>query len=110
MGRLGGTPNTSLGGRYNPSTDTWTKISSLNAPTPRAYHNAVWTGTEMIVWGGDNGLGRVFTGKLAGVLNDGARYNPGSDSWSPISNSNAPTSREGATAVWTGTEMIVWGG
>jgi len=40
------------GGRYNPSTDTWTPTSASNAPTARAYHTAVWTGSEMIVWGG----------------------------------------------------------
>ena len=40
------------GGRYNPSTDTWTTTSAINAPPARAYHTAIWTGTEMIVWGG----------------------------------------------------------
>ena len=41
------------GGRYNPNTDTWTATSLANAPTPRADHTAVWTGVEMIIWGGD---------------------------------------------------------
>ena len=40
------------GGRYNPSTDTWTRTSTIGAPAPRALHAAVWTGSEMIVWGG----------------------------------------------------------
>src|SRR5882724_6527058 len=32
------------------------------------------------------------------------------DSWTATSTTNAPTARYGHTAVWTGTEMIVWGG
>jgi hypothetical protein len=34
------------------SDETWTTISTINAPAPRASHTAVWTGSEMIVWGG----------------------------------------------------------
>ncbi len=37
----------------------------------------VWTGTEMIVWGGNDWL-------FLGDLGDGARYNPATDSWTPI--------------------------
>ena len=43
------------GGRYNPSTDTWIATSTINAPDGRTGHTAVWTGSEMIVWGGDHG-------------------------------------------------------
>ena len=32
--------------------DTWTPTSTTNAPSGREYHTAVWTGSEMIVWGG----------------------------------------------------------
>ena len=32
--------------------DTWTATSTTNAPTARIGHTAVWTGSEMIVWGG----------------------------------------------------------
>ena len=32
--------------------DTWTSTSLTNAPTGRYYYTAVWTGSEMIVWGG----------------------------------------------------------
>ena len=42
------------GGRYNPSTDSWTATSTTNAPDARCLHTAVWTGSEMIVWGGSN--------------------------------------------------------
>jgi N-acetylneuraminic acid mutarotase len=90
------------GGRYNPSTDSWTATSTANAPTGRDYHTAAWTGSEMIVWGGqgDNSIS----------LNSGGRYNPGTDTWTATATSNAPSVRDSHTAVWTGNEMIVWGG
>jgi hypothetical protein len=41
------------GGRYDPATDTWVATSTgAGVPSPRLYHTAVWTDTEMIVWGG----------------------------------------------------------
>ena len=43
---------TETGGRYNPSADSWTATSTTNAPVKRWDHAAVWTGNEMIVWGG----------------------------------------------------------
>jgi N-acetylneuraminic acid mutarotase len=44
------------GGRYNPNTNTWTATSTTNAPTARSAHTVVWTGSEMIVWGGYDGM------------------------------------------------------
>jgi N-acetylneuraminic acid mutarotase len=89
------------GGKYNPTTDSWTATSITDAPSARSSHTAVWTGSEMIVWGGAND---------SGYLNSGGRYNPGTDSWVATSTTNEPTARNGHTAVWTGNEMIVWGG
>src|SRR5262249_25759196 len=93
-----GTGVPSTGGRYNPGTDSWMATSTTNAPTSRGRHTAVWTGTEMIVW---------CRNAEGGFLNTGGRYNPTTDSWTPTSTANAPT---GGTAVWSGTVMIVWGG
>jgi N-acetylneuraminic acid mutarotase len=91
------------GGRYDPSTDSWTATSTTNAPAGRVDHTAVWTGTEMIVWGGVGRSGPNY-------LNTGGRYNPGADSWTATSTTNGPDGRADHTAVWTGSEMIVWGG
>jgi N-acetylneuraminic acid mutarotase len=90
-------------GRYDPSTDTWAPISGVGAPSPRSTHTAVWAGDEMIVWGG-------FATSTYAALNTGGRYDPSSDSWTPTSTASAPGGRHGHTAVWTGNEMIVWGG
>jgi hypothetical protein len=32
--------------------DTWTATSTLNAPDPRDLHAMIWTGSEVITWGG----------------------------------------------------------
>jgi hypothetical protein len=52
----------------------------------------------MIVWGG------------AGQPYAGGKYFPIANSWIAPSTANAPSARYGHTAVWTGSEMIVWGG
>ncbi len=104
-GSAGVLPTTSFntGGRYDPATDSWTPTSTQNAPSARQFHTAVWAGHEMIVWGGG-------TESLSTSFNTGGRYDPATDSWTPTSTLNAPTARSGHSAVWTGTEMIVWGG
>ena len=95
----------SSGGKYNPGTDSWTATSTNNAPAARTYHAAVWTGSEMIVWGG---------GDSFSFLNTGGRYNPSTDSWTATNTIDAPAARQfptnGQAAVWTDSEMIVWGG
>src|SRR5205807_10104251 len=40
------------GGRYKPTMDSRTATSTINGPDGRQYHTSVWTGNEMIVWGG----------------------------------------------------------
>jgi hypothetical protein len=69
--------------------DTWTSTSITNVPEARGEHTAVWTGSEMIVWGGE---GNTY-------LNTGARYNPTTDSWTATSTTNAPSVRYSHTAV-----------
>jgi len=89
------------GGRYDPILNEWRPIATTNAPPPAAHHTAVWTGTEMLVWGGTNGTS---------PMNMGGRYDPVSDTWAPISTVDSPSPRAVHAAVWTGSEMIVWGG
>ena len=83
--------------------DSWTPTSTTNAPAARWYHTAVWTGSQMIVWGG-------FSCSPCVYFNTGGRYDPGADTWIATSTTNAPEGRGYPTAVWTGSEMIVWGG
>ncbi len=91
------------GFKYDPGEDGWQEISASGFPSGRGYHTAVWTGTEMIVWGG--------WGTSPTYKSDGGRYNPSNDSWTATpTGGNCPSERINHTAVWTGTEMIIWGG
>lgn len=55
--------------------DTWSR-TRYQAPDARAIPDAIWTGTEMIVWGGSRGeFGYVFNQFLTG-----GRYNPSTES------------------------------
>src|SRR5437660_550683 len=76
--------------------DSWTATSTTSAPAARSAHTAVWTGSEMIVWGGFNDS----------YLNTGGRYNPSTDSWTATSTTNAPAGRYSHTAVWTGSHIM----
>ena len=82
--------------------DAWTATSMTGAPSARVAHTAVWTGSEMIVWGGTTGGSSNF--------NTGGRYNPATDSWMTTNTTGAPSARYVHIALWTGSEMIVWGG
>lgn len=97
------------GGSYQPATSTWTALAN-GSPAPRYGHTAVWTGTELIVWGGT--AGNIFSAPngMDFACNDGARFNPTTGVWTPLPAPNAPSARYNHSAVWTGTEMIVWGG
>src|SRR5262249_46548907 len=88
------------GGRLG---SAWNATSATNAPTARAQHTAVWTGREMIVFGGFDSTGSPLASR--------ARYNPATDHWTTLpSGGSAPSARGNHSAVWTGQYMIIWGG
>jgi Protein metal binding site. len=98
-----------IGGRYRPATDEWLPIAQDSAVLNYAQsqgQTAIWTGSRMIVWGGGNLLGDFG----APFYNTGGIYDPTINSWSPTSTINAPSARSGHAVVWTGTEMLIWGG
>jgi len=75
---------------YNPATRTWRRLPT--PPGPResvGNHPAVWTGTEMIVW-------------------PSKAFNPGTNRWRTLP--HAPTMDASGLVVWTGREVIGWGG
>jgi hypothetical protein len=83
------------GAAYDPRTDTWRDLQP-SPLTPTGWHSAVWSGHEMIVWGGTGGA-------------SGAGYDPATGRWRVLT--DGPLSgRVDHRAVWTGEEMIVWGG
>src|SRR4051812_31071749 len=83
--------------------------STLPAPPLPGRENAasVWTGTEVIFWGGMTPAVGGSTSRP--VRGDGAAYDPATGTWRLLP--AAPIGpRSNAASVWTGTEMIVWGG
>lgn len=90
------------GGRYDPVANTWTSTSTTGAPSARYDFTSIWSGTYMVIWGGQNSGGTL--------LGTGGRYNPSTNAWSAVTATGAPTARSGHTAVWTGSKMIIWGG
>ena len=87
--------------RFNPTANTWIGMTTNDAPVARTGHSAVWFGAELLVWGGYNGSSH---------LNDGGRYNPAADNWVAITAAAPPSPRQGASGVWTGAEVLIWGG
>lgn len=84
---------------YNPSNDSWSKISNLNAPSARDNHASVWTGKEMLIIGGRG---------VTGALSDSYAYNPKTDVWRQLEGSVGK--RFNSTAVWTGKYVLLFGG
>jgi len=62
-----------------------------------------WPSTEMIVWGGTHGRPRST------FVADGGSYNLATDTWTPLPPSPLRP-RIGAMAIWTGEDVIIWGG
>ncbi|HEV8202500.1 MAG TPA: hypothetical protein VGS03_21010 [Candidatus Polarisedimenticolia bacterium] len=103
-GGFDGASDQGTGGLYDPATDTWTATSTTNAPLARESHVAVWAGevSDLILWGGED--------DSAHVLNTGGRYNPATGVWTATSTTGTPLWGLLGASIWTGTEMIVWGG
>ncbi|MCU0253703.1 MAG: MopE-related protein [Acidobacteria bacterium] len=98
-----GNPPADTGARYDPATDRWRAVSTVDAPSPRELHSAVWTDQEMVVWGGLDPTGSP-------PADAGGRYDPERDRWGATTADRAPRGRAHHTAVWKIWEMIVWGG
>ena len=84
---------------------------SATSPAPvqgRVGHSGVWTGRELVVWGGHPGPRSVDDKEVTdGTV--GAAYDPAADAWRVIAAAPlAPRVRH--VVAWTGTEMLVWGG
>ncbi len=77
----------------------WTELPL--PPEPANATSSVWTGRELIRWGGyviDS------TTQKDTYLTTGFGFDPSSDTWSPIP--PAPEARSDATGIWTGSEAL----
>jgi Galactose oxidase, central domain/Kelch motif len=87
---------------YNPATNRWRQLPGMEVG--RIGHSAVWTGRQLLVWGGQTVRAGVRTAPPHGLA-----YDPAANRWSTLP--TAPLrGRTGHLAVWTGDQMLVWGG
>ncbi len=92
------------GAVYTPASGSWTPMAAPPASLAgRDSFAAVWTGEQMLVWGGRSGACAPC------FQSDGAAYDLRSDTWTPMAPSPLG-GRAGTRAVWTGRDMLIWGG
>lgn len=89
------------GAAYEPAARTWRPLPR-GPLAGRSSAAAVWTGKEVLIWGGRGG------GDPNDGLNDGAAFDPARGKWRMLSPSPL-LPRVPVAAVWTGSEMVVWG-
>lgn len=96
----GGRAGLADGAAYDPARDRWRRIATSHL-TARDRPRGVWTGRELVVWGG------IPQGGVSGAY--AAVYDPARDRWRTLP--DGPLSRRSNhTMVWTGREVLVWGG
>src|SRR5664279_4643598 len=83
---------------YNPSTNLWRQLaaSPLEGRWPPGI--TVWTGREMIGWGG---------GCCGDAFSTGAAYNPATNTWRRLAASTLAPSQS-ATGAWDGHEVLLF--
>jgi hypothetical protein len=87
---------------YDPASNRWRSLPVMQAG--RIGHTAVWTGQQLLAWGGQTVRAGSFVAPPHGVA-----YDPTRNRWSPLPKSPL-RGRTGHLAVWTGTQMLIWGG
>ncbi len=96
------------GWAYTPDSGAWSEVPA--APiAPRTLHSVVWTGDELIVWGGMDATTDDGSLYRTTMYADGAAWNPTTQTWRTL----APSPLAGRAqhgAVWTDTTMAVLGG
>ena len=76
--------------RFDPIANSWDEIASIPAPGTEGPGGAV-----------------VLDGTVIAMVGGSAIYNPETDSWGPV---QLPGSAFAPDMVWTGTELLMWGG
>jgi N-acetylneuraminic acid mutarotase len=103
--RKGAADSGGRGAAYNPTTRRWRELPAAPLRNRGGAHTA-WTGKVLLVIGG-SGTRQDET------FRDGAAYEPAKDSWTalpaPPAGVALPTG-DGAAAVWTGDELLLWNG
>ena len=94
---------------YDIASDRWSSLPLGGAaPAPRTGAVTIWTGRELIVWGGAI-LDEGSMPPAPRLADDGARLDPATGKWTPMAKAGAPSARVDGRAVWTGSRLLVYG-
>lgn len=77
---------------------SWRRIQPFPL-APRFDPVTVWTGKELVVWGGHDRILRT----------DGAAYDPATDSWRVLPEAGRTATRQDTGVTWTGSEAVFVG-
>jgi N-acetylneuraminic acid mutarotase len=91
---------------FDPATNKWSAGDATGAPLARQYGTTVWTGSALLPFGGYDG--RTASGMAQ--FGSGGIFDVRLNRWTYAYKTEAVQGRQGHTAVWTGAEMIVFGG
>jgi hypothetical protein len=93
---------------YNYSANTWDSIRTVQSPSVRYNHKAVWTGSEIVIFGGSAVASPVSD---TDYLNTGARYSPFTNQWAPLPAilTSFPGRKKFAMVAST-YGILIWGG
>lgn len=101
-GGISETDNFTDGALYDPAADAWRPISAFPL-APRTEPAVAWADARLVVWGGRN----VY--RPNEVFDDGAAYDPATDTWETMP--GAPIGPRTMTAVASlGSQVLIWGG
>jgi hypothetical protein len=92
----------------------WRPLPTKDSPSGRRDGVMCSTGKKVLLWGGHQ-LGGGFIGERERVLprtalNEVVAFYPADQQWQALPSRDAPSARWKCSSVWTGNEMIVWGG
>ena len=100
-GRTVGRQLLSDGAVLDLGTRTWTSMAGAGAPTARYQASGLWTGDELLVFGGQD---------AGGVASGGHAWRRSSGTWRNLPSSSPAVARYSGLAAWTGTELLLFGG
>jgi tetrahydromethanopterin S-methyltransferase subunit D len=92
------------GAAYDPVENEWAPLPTPGSaldPAGRGSHVLAWTGSELLVFGGET---------VDGQTASGAALELATDLWRALPSTGDPVARSGAIGVWTGTEWLIFGG
>jgi N-acetylneuraminic acid mutarotase len=81
---------------YDPAKNTWRRIAPLPDAGLRFASSAVWDGREVLLAAAGANARSTFA------------YTPATNHWRRLA--SLPSARVGATALWAGTRLFLWGG